>query len=317
MYNNTVYLTTNNKYKMMMKDLIDKGDVELLKVIKRIMCKHIPDLYKLTNLKDQVIIKSFKKYLNRVKNIENKDEFIIGKQHCLYEYLVFAESGVDGSISFLKYINEQCKYLYENVEENLRPAIVHTFKEIMTQVRSNVEDSDDNYINNATFLNFIGEVLIASEIIAEGAKLIDIERVLPNKKSVDFVFLKDGLERYIEVRNIQDINIEKIVEPLDLRNFLKEVYNNKIQDKTENLEYDGINILFENKIYSPFEIASICWAEAKELVGLSSEFRTMDNDFMNVMPCLAVVPEKDENGKLHYSLRPISEIIQYWEEELK
>lgn len=111
--------------------------------------------------------------------IENSLPVLLGK----------AAEGGQLFISFLGYIDQHIKTLYESVLDNLKARTIGLFKRLFSEF-----DIKEQPKPNPTYLNGFSEILTANKLIESKAyTLVDIEEPMGNGKKADFTLIKDGV----------------------------------------------------------------------------------------------------------------------------
>ncbi|RZJ99118.1 MAG: hypothetical protein EOO46_22870 [Flavobacterium sp.] len=154
--------------------------------------------------------------------IENSLPVLLGK----------ASEGSQLFVSFLEYIDQQIKTLYESVPDNLKTRTIGLFKRLFSEF-----DIKEQHKPNPTYLNGFSEILTANKLIESRAyALLDIEEPLGNGKNADFTLIKDGgsEKSYVEVVNIH-IDASKVENIEGFTQFVNHRLQIKYDDKTNGL----------------------------------------------------------------------------------
>ena len=171
--------------------------------------------------------------------IENSLPVLLGK----------ASEGEQLFISFLKYIDQHIKSLYESAPDNLKTRTVGLFKRLFSEF-----DTKEQHKTNPTYLNGFSEILTANKLIESKAyMLVDIEEPLGNGKKADFTLVNNGGSdrSYVEVVNIH-IDASKIE---NLKGFTQFV-NNRLQ-----LKYDDKTNGLSDEIKKHFHLLPCIWVD--------------------------------------------------------
>ena len=171
--------------------------------------------------------------------IENSLPVLLGK----------AAEGGQLFISFLGYIDQHIKTLYESVPDNLKARTIGLFKRLFSEF-----DIKEQSKPNPTYLNGFSEILTANKLIESKAyTLVDIEEAIGNGKKADFTLIKDGVSEksYVEVVNIH-VDASKVE---DFEGFMQFV-NNRLQ-----IKYDDKTNGLSDEIKNRFHLLPCIWVD--------------------------------------------------------
>lgn len=171
--------------------------------------------------------------------IENSLPVLLGK----------AAEGGQLFISFLGYIDQHIKTLYESVPDDLKARTIGLFKRLFLEF-----DIKEQPKPNPTYLNGFSEILTANKLIQSKAyTLVDIEEPMGNGKKADFTLIKDGVSEksYVEVVNIQ-VDASKVE---DFDGFTQFV-NNRLQ-----IKYDDKTNGLSDEIKKRFHLLPCIWVD--------------------------------------------------------
>lgn len=191
-----------------------------MKNITKILSSELVSLGKIT---DWHIEKALEKYRIRVENLKSQGDKAI-KPHCLFDWILLAENEDIKALSFLKFINQQSKGLFDKTNPKFHPKIRKKIIELVCTIETNVE-----LPHNPSHLNFLAEIFGLNHILndTEGRfKLEEIEKLLPNGKQSDFVFYDNETQEllYVDFVSIHGIDISKLSSNTDLVNYFMSVH---------------------------------------------------------------------------------------------
>ena len=277
----------------------------MIKIVK----SRILELVSLGNITDLLIEKALEKYQLRMKNIKKLGDKKI-KPHCLFDWIVLAENEDIKALSFIKFINQQSKELFNQVDPKFHPKIRSKLIEIVCTVETDVE-----LPHNPSHLNFLAEFFGLNHIlrVTEGRfKLEEIEKVLPNGKQSDFAFYDNETQEllYVDFVSIHNIDVGRLSGNADLIEFFEYRFNQKLASKIKNLNTNFNRIEIEEGKQVNFAILPIVWSEISELLPFQEAFETIDDKYANSFSCCTLLPEKLEDKSIHYSFCKVSHVLK-------
>jgi hypothetical protein len=154
--------------------------------LKQTLVSLLPKIFSHTELLyNEDIDKSITKYINRLKLYKNS---IVQNQNnqCFFDYIIdyWTEKGRLNSIAFMSHLDNLMDMLYSKIDVKYHDDLNKIFIKVIVTIDNKIQ------IENPSYLNFIGELLYLDYRLSLDNKLVDIEKLLPNGKSVDFVFEK-------------------------------------------------------------------------------------------------------------------------------
>lgn len=257
------------------------------------------------------VLRTINTYLKRVEllKLKGSENFDL---HCLIDWVLLARSGDQRAIGFLDFIDSQVHLLFSITEKKFHPQIARMVKEMLTSI-----DPDVSLPNNPSYLNYVGEIIGLSHILSVGKgrfSLIAIEKELPNRKKMDFVFVDEieKTELYVDFVSIHHINPNKLSSDRSFVDFLEDRFNRKIESKTVNLPNAYHQILLPEG-QRPFTILPIIWTETVTLLPFIKAFSLIDEKYANVFSCCSVLPQQLEDGKVIFRFSKVSVILETWQ----
>lgn len=220
-----------------MEDIIVKLKSDF-DVIKNLIEEEIPYSSGLLNEKSWKKIKE--KYSSKVEQVLEHQQlnsyciidFIIGTKHHDHR---FAER----CKSMIKAINKEIRKSLTFIKSN--PAHEGVINSIITNMLSSMDV--DIQSNNSDFKNWVNELFVFNKLTRCTAyTLVEMERTLSNKKSVDYVFINNetGEELLIDVVTFQNIDPNKH----DTVDTFNDFINQRIQKK------------YDSKLATPAEVST-------------------------------------------------------------
>jgi hypothetical protein len=272
----------------------------------------VPDLISLAKIEDSEIEEALIRYKNRILSYKKTEEIII-EPHCLFDLILSAKNSDAKSFYFLKFINDQARELFEKVDSTFHKEIRSTLKKIVFSF-----DTDVTLHNNPSYLNFLGEIAGLNHILNNVKNRFDlkeIEKKLPNGKSVDFVFYDNDSNEflYVDFVSIHSINVKKLSCFQDLITFLELKFDDKLSQKTINL--NGSFKIKIDDLEINFTILPIIWTEISDLLPFQEAFKVIDEKYANVFSCFSLLPLESIDKSLEYCFTTVSNIIEIWNKE--
>ena len=277
----------------------------LLKLIKQ----NLPKIYPLIGISDLEIEKKISDYIRRINELP--PNYISEKPHCLFDWILLASTGDKKALSFLNFIDHQCCSLLETVEPRFRNHINGTIRNMLFAM-----DAAAIQPNNPAYINFLGEIIGLMHLLSlsnSNYELVEIEGSLSNGKSADFVFRnkESGDLIYIEFVSYHNIDPSKIESDEEFINFLEKKFDQKISDKTKNLNSEG-NLLMINGEEVLFAILPIIWTEISDLLPFKKAFEKLDAKYANVFQCCSLHVQEIEDGNFVYNFSTVNNILESW-----
>jgi len=193
--------------------------------------KYIPIAYKFSGINKKDLRKKTQIYNRRLNNILsiNNPEKVYYEPHCIFDLLLLSENNnIDNKWykEFLYHIDKIVKRLKNKVDISHHKVLKNTIKQIILSLKEQID-------NQKQYLDFFGEIFGLDFFLSQDDKfkLIDIEKKLPNGKSVDFVFKHDDdfLPLYIDFFSIHNINPNKLNTEMEFVKFFEDRFNKKIR----------------------------------------------------------------------------------------
>ena len=151
------------------------------------------------------------------------------------------------------------------------------------------------------YLNYLGELLVLFKLKqTNDFMLIDVEKILPNGKSIDFdmIITKPNMRVLIEVFSIQ-INPAKVEDdPSRIRTFINGRIENKFLDKKKNLDADW-NV----------HLIPVIWGGHKEIEIYHRYFKENSMDLPLSYEPLAFLTYHDKDNNYYPTFRSLSTIF--------
>lgn len=202
------------------------------------LCKElIPKSLDIMKEKDWNNIKL--KYTKRAERIMQNNEC---KYYCLFDYIVGTQhptdkENIEQTRNMIKNISDEidkaCNKITSSALKKFEPKLYDIIKNMICTMDENIESKNED------FKNRINELFAFNCLLeCEKYELIDMERKLPNGKSVDFVFKhrETSQEILIEVVTMQYINPSNQDNDDSMNSFLKNRIKEKYNEKICNLE---------------------------------------------------------------------------------
>lgn len=291
---------------------------EPIEIFERLLKKYIPEVFDFSGLTKKSLKRNVEKYKIRINNLQKLDNLEESNYtpHCIFDLVVIAENDttdINRYKQFLEHINRVVKSLIKIVDESLHKKLKEPIKQMITSV-------DEEIGSNYQYLNFYGEILGLEFFLAKSKdfKLIDIERKLPNRKSVDFVFkdINDLTPLYVDFISFHNIKPVLLETNEDFIDFFEKRIKEKIDNKTKNLEFDGHNLII-NGSKIPFLILPIIWGDMEKYISKKKAIEIMDSKYSNVSPLTSLMIQESSEKVLYYDFTTISNIIERIIEEKK
>jgi hypothetical protein len=265
-----------------------------------------PDGNKLKNS-----IKSYEKRLH----ILDSEKIILDKPHCLYDWAILAYTEDPHAVSFVKFAEKQVRQLLKDIDPKFHKSIIGTGRSMVFSL-----DQNPHLNNNPSFMNYLAELAGLNHILKiqeNRYELLSIEKNLQNLRSADFEFLdKSNKERFfVEMVSLHGIDDSKIEGDSDLILFLKKRFNTKLENKTNGLDMKEDRVILEDGSEINYSILPVIWNEIEMLVRFEKAFKLLDTKFINILPCLSLLPQKMEDNSIHLSVTSVSNIIERWRQQ--
>ncbi|WP_430933297.1 hypothetical protein [Saccharicrinis sp. 156] len=281
---------------------------EQLNIFKQKLNKYIPEIYSLSEIKDSMLkkkINAVKERYNQLIKIEVTNTNY--RPHCIYDLLVLAENDPNPKnryASFLIHIETIVKEIKELIDSSLMPKVKDAIVQMMLAV-------DKKIGTNFQYLNFYGELLGTHFILKKGFNLIDIEKELPNGKTVDFVFNSkdDNTPLYMDFISYHNIDPSRYKTEEKFESFLRKKFEEKIIAKTVNLKSRDQFLEIDNKEI-PFMLLPIIWGDPDVFLTFRNLINRLDDSMLNVAPMATLLIEKDNHGNMHYSFTTLSNVLE-------
>ena len=264
------------------------------KDIKPYINHYIPnylDVYK-PSKRQMLIIE--KKYNERYEHIKEEIEkhSIFENETTIFDLLWKAYEQDEGSIAFLKFIDNLCKSLKNKLDETS----VHKLKMTFFEIINNFDRKHSKY------LCAIGELACLNKLLGDkNIKFLSKEEKLPNNKSFDFLLSINGNEVLVEILNIF-YNKEKINTDEELGKFLDYRFVKKLEDKFKDIDIE--------KKYD-FTLIPVLWGDLTDFEKHSKfieEFKPPNNI---VSPIMTVYPYRNRNTEeLKYVFLGVKEFVE-------
>lgn len=119
----------------------------------------------------------------------------------------------------------------------------------------------------------------------------------------------------IEFVSLHGIDPSKIESTEIFKEFLESRFNNKIENKTDNLIDHHNRIEMEDRSRPNFTILPILWNEVEPLLPYRKAFDGLNSKYANVLPCVSLLPQLLDNKSVHFSLTAVSNILDRWEQQ--
>ena len=215
-------------------DLIDDIKSEFL-VIEKLIKHSIPQS-KILKIEDWS--KMEKNYIAKIEPVVMQQKHQSG---CLIDYIMASKHPdpfqAEPYIFMIECINDQIEKALKIV--NSTPKFQNVVENI---IRSMIISMDTNINStNSDFKNWINELFVLNKLASDDTHtLIDLERKLPNNKSVDYVLSHNEtkVEMLIDATTIQNVNIPKLKTESKINRFLNNKIKNKYKKKMKNLSGD-------------------------------------------------------------------------------
>lgn len=285
-----------------MEDILNKFDNYLK--------KHIPISYKFSGIGKAELRQKLKGYNVRFDNLIEISKTKNGQYlpHCIFDLLILAENDkTDGAyIRFLHHIDKTVDELKNSLD-------VSFHKRLRETTRQMIISFDEEIGSNYQFLNFYGELLGLNSFLSqnEKVKLIDIERKLPNGKSVDFVFKHEGddIPLYVDFVSYHNIKPDLLESKEEFISFFENKFSQKLDSKTQNLKTENIHLLIDNQKI-PFIIQPIIWTEIDLFQEHLDAIQIMDEKYGNVARFASLLVQRNNEGKIFYNFTSVSNILE-------
>jgi hypothetical protein len=284
---------------------------EEVEIFEKYLKKYIPITFVFSGIKRKDLKNIVKRYTTRhenLLNIENTEE-VDYLPHCIFDLLVLAEndnSQIKKYEQFLRHIDNIIKHLIGIVDMSLHTKLKNSIKQMITSV-------DEEIGCNYQYLNFYGEILGLYFFLTKSNdfKLIDIERQLPNGKSVDFVFkhIEDHIPLYVDFISFHNIKPELLETDEDFISFFEKRFNDKIEAKSKDLEYDKHFLVIEG-VKIPFLILPIIWGDMKDFIDKKDAIEKLDLKYLNVSNLSSLMVQESSDKILYYDFTTISNILK-------
>ncbi len=281
-----------------------------IKQIDELLRKYIPISYEFSEIKEKDLIKkekAFNKRISNIKKIENPEKKSY-EPHCVFDLLILSEnSNIDNKWykQFLNNIDEIVARLKKNINVSLHDKLKNSVKQIILSLKEEID-------NQNQYLDFYGEILGLDFFITQDDKfkLIEIERKLPNRKSVDFVFQHedDDTPLYIDFVSLHNIKPQLLKTRKEFINFFENRFNQKLEKKTKDLNTENNLLIIENKKV-PFMIQPIIWGNIEDFLVHKDTIKFMDNKYANVSKMVSLFVQINENDEIFYSFTTLSNIL--------
>jgi hypothetical protein len=293
---------------LILKNTLMKGEAEL--AFKQTIEKYLPKVINLVNSKNKTILDKISSYLERINNLST--DYIIDKPHCVFDWIVMAENGDKQSLSYLKFIDNECNELQNSVDTKLKDKTLGTILSMLLTM-----DINSNTPNNPAYQSFVAEVVALNQLIKQSEEtyeLIDIEGPLSNGKTADFVFLNIATKEkiYIDAVSFNGIDKSKIESDDLLIKLIDDKINCKVACKTKTLVVNENQIVVNGEQVT-FVILPFIWIEHTDLSPYRSVFEYLDKYSNKTLQCCSIFPQELEDGSYHYQISTINNILVEWE----
>jgi hypothetical protein len=234
--------------------------------------KYCPTLVSFISLSESKWEEITQRFADRMSYIEQKTSGgkTLEVETTLYDVIIKAETGNIIHKSFLSLIDNTFKDIISIV-----PSQHHT--EIRKSTMNLLSAFDAQRSN---YLNPMGEFRVLISILKNSSNILkEIERPLPNGKTIDYYFADPvtGKEELIEVTNIH-FKEGKIKTESDLVLFLSGRINDKIDDKLTNLDRS----IYKNK----FRILPVIWCNFKDIHKYQLAFDSLESKLGTLQFCI-------------------------------
>ncbi len=283
--------------------------------IKSILELELRPLIEKIGIQDKDLNKAIKSYEMRLHSL-SQTQILVKKPHCLFDWAVDATSGIPQCVALIKFAERQISELLERLDSKFHKAIKSTGKLMVLTFDENPEIG-----NNPRFMNYLAELAGLNHILQIHSKqfeLLNIEKKLPNSKSADFEFLdtRNNDRILVEFMSLHGLDIEKVESNEELIIFLESRFSTKLAAKTIGLNEEGHRIILDDGFRVNFTILPIIWNEMETLLPYKNAFVMMNaKKYVNVLPCLALLPQLLEDRSIHLSLTSVSNILEMLENQ--
>lgn len=272
--------------------------------------KYLPKVINLVNSKNKTIFEKIPRYFERINNLT--PNFKIDKPHCVFDWILMAENGDKQSMSYLKFIDNECYELQNSIDTKFKDKTLGTILSMLLTM-----DINSNIPNNPAYQNFIAEIVGLNHLLKQSKGIYDIiaiEGALSNGKTADFVFQNIATKEkiYIDAVSFNGIDKSKIESDDLLIKLIDDKIKYKIADKTKSLVVNGNKIIVNNEQVT-FVILPFIWIEHLDLLPYKSVFDHLDEYSDKTLQCCSVFPQKLDDGSYHYQISTINNILVEWE----
>ncbi len=273
--------------------------------------KYIPETYKFSDITEREIRKLVDNYKTRFENLLKESDLdkINYTPHCIFDLLVLAENDrteVNQYSQLLNHIEKIVESLLQKVDESLHSKLKETIRQMIVSI-------DKKIGNNYQYLNFYGEILGLEFFLSkdDGFKLIDIEKKLPNGNSVDFVFksVEDKTPLYVDFISLHNIKPELLDSENEFVKFFENRFNQKIENKTKNLEFQENNLIIDD-VKIPFIILPILWGDMECFIDKKKAIDELNSKYSNVSPLTSLMIQQSKENVLHYDFTTVTNILE-------
>lgn len=252
---------------------------------------YLPTIYDALSPSKTMIPDISSKYYERIKNIDaaikTKGEFTSEK--VIYDLWWDANEGDQASLTFLTFIDNTAKSVLEKVDSTLRGQIIKLCHKMII----NFNDSQSQCTN------FFAELAVINKLLSdEGITLLQVEKIMPNGKRIDFEIRKDGSETLVEVYNI-NFNYERIENSENFKKFLETRITDKLNSKLQEL----------SGLVPPFLLVPVLWGNIFGLDQFADAFMFFKT--FNFMSNFMMIAEyKNPAGRYLYDFGTVENFLK-------